>query len=245
MRCFLACTLLAFSAKAASFDVATIKTSSLRPSGAEGSKRARIEYTPKSLMMRNVDLLECVEWAYDLPAYRISGPESMTREAYDITGKTDTPVAVPLLRTMLQDLLVKRFHLILHRETRPVPVYELSIARDGPKLPAWKPASDLQVKESLPRVQDGSFVFENATLADFAEKLSLLRGVDLPVIDRTGIPGVYDIVLKSAASALLQPDAPPVPSFVREQLGLKMTAAKVPMEVIIIDHFEKPGLDVM
>jgi len=245
MRCLVVCALLASSANAATFDVATVKASSLRPSGAEGSKRARIEYTPKSLTMRNVDLLGCVEWAYDLPAYRISGPDSMTREAYDITGKTDIPVDVSQLRAMLQDLLAKRFHLTVHRETKPVPVYELSIAKDGPKLPAPKPASDLQVKESLPRVQDGSFVFENATLGDFAEKLSLLRGVELPVIDRTGIPGVYDIVLKSAAGALLQPDAPPVSTFVREQLGLKMTAAKVPMEVFIIDHFEKPSLDVM
>jgi uncharacterized protein (TIGR03435 family) len=244
MRCVVICVLLASSAGAAAFDVATVKPSSLRPSGAEGSKRARIEYTPKSLTMRNVDLLACVEWAYDLPAYRISAPDSMSRDAYDVVGKTDTPVDVLHLRAMLQDLLVKRFRLTLHRETRPVPVYELSIAREGPKLPAPKPATELQVKESLPRVQDGSFIFENASLADFAEKLSLLRGVDLPVIDRTGIPGVYDIVLKSAASALLQPDAPPVATFVREQLGLKMTAAKVPMEVTIIDHFEKPGPDV-
>ncbi len=195
--------------------------------------------------MRNVDLLECIEWAYDLPAYRISGPESMTREAYDIIGKTDTAVSVPQLRAMLQDLLARRFHLIQHRETRPVPAYELSIAKDGPKLPPPKAVSDLQAKESLPRVRDGSFVFENATLADFAEKLSLLRGVDLPVVDRTGIPGVYDIVLKSAASALLEPDAPPVSTFVRDQLGLKMTAVKAPMDTLIIDRFERPALDVM
>ena len=78
-------------------------------------------------------------------------------------------------------------------------------------------------------------------MAEFAAKLSLLRGVHLPVIDRTGIKGVFDITLKSAANAILQPDGPSVSTLVQEQLGLQSMPAKAPIQVIVIDQIAKPS----
>jgi uncharacterized protein (TIGR03435 family) len=143
---------------------------------------------------------------------------------------------------MLQDLLGKRFQLALHRETKMLPVYELVVAKGGPRLPA--PKADLSpthASESLPRVQDGSFVFQDASITDFAAKLSLLRGIDLPVVDRTGIQGVFDITLKSAADAILQPDGPSLFTLIREQLGLRLVPEKAPVEVLIIDRVGRPS----
>jgi uncharacterized protein (TIGR03435 family) len=80
-------------------------------------------------------------------------------------------------------------------------------------------------------------------MAEFAEQLTQLRGIDFPVIDRTGIPGVYDITLKSAARALLEPDGPSLLTLIQEQIGLKLVSAKDPVEVFVIDHAEKPSVN--
>ena len=79
------------------------------------------------------------------------------------------------------------------------------------------------------------------SLPDFAQQLTELRGIDFPVIDRTGIAGVYDITLKGAASALLDPSVPSLLTLIQEQLGLKLVSAKDPLEVVVVDHAEEPS----
>jgi len=226
------------------FEVASIKPSAVMRAAGEGGSRNRIQYSPERLTMWNVDLGDCVQWAYGVKFYQISGPKSPIAERYDIEAKAPGPVAASQLRMMLQDLLVKRFRLALHRETKSVPVYELVVAKRGPKLAAAKAESDLSpthAAESLPRVKDGSFVFQETSMAEFAAKLSMLRGVDRPVVDRTGIQGYFDITLKTAASAILEKDGPSLFTLVEEQLGLKVAAATAPLEMLVIDHAEKPS----
>ena len=225
----------------AAFDVASVKPSSLNRLGTEGSKRSRIEYSPLSLSMWNVDLVACIQWAYGVRDYQISGPDFPNSGRFDIVAKTGTTASQSEMRVMLQDLLAKRFQLKTHRESRMLPVYGLVVAKGGPKLPPPKPdASPTHSSESLPRIENDSFVFYDASMADFAAKLSLLRGIERPVVDRTGIAGVYDLTLKSAPSAILQPDGPSLFTLVEEQLGLKLVAEKAPIEVLVVDHVEKP-----
>jgi uncharacterized protein (TIGR03435 family) len=97
----------------------------------------------------------------------------------------------------------------------------------------------MHAAESLPRIQ--SFLFSDASLAEFAQMLTQLRGVGLPVVDRSGITGTFDIVLKSAPSATQEADSAALFAIMQEQLGLKLVAAKAPMEVVVIDHAEKPS----
>ncbi len=78
-------------------------------------------------------------------------------------------------------------------------------------------------------------------MSEFAAKLSLLRTIDLPVVDRTGIKGVFDITWKSAADAILHPEGPSLFTLLQEQLGLKLISAKAPMEILIVDHVAKPS----
>jgi len=143
---------------------------------------------------------------------------------------------------MLQDLLAKRFSLKIHRETRMMPVYELVVAKHGPRLPAPKAESDIShAAENLPRIENDSFVFYDASLSDFAAMLHQLRGVDRPVRDHTGIKGIFDIVLKSAPSATRQADGPLLFALIEEQLGLKVVATKGPVEMLVIEHSERPS----
>ncbi len=226
-----------------SFDVASVKTSTFGDSGLEGSKRSRIDITPTRVTLRNTTLGECVQWAWNVKPYQISAPhaiqDALDSERYDLRAVVESDTPVSQLRLMMQDLLAKRFQIVLHRETRPMPVLELTIAKGGPKLPAPKPEAIVHSAESLPRVENGGFIFADTTMAEFAAKLSLLRGVDSPVVDRTGIAGIYDITLKEAAAAIRRDDAPPIATFLQDQLGLKLVAAKAPMEVVVVDRIGK------
>lgn len=223
------------------FEVASIRPAVAQGAGGEGSTRAQIETAPDGLVLRNISLGEMVEWAYGLQHSQLSGPGILEKRRYDVRTRTAEPEPESKLRPMLQDLLEERFKLKLHREEKPTSVYELVVAKGGPKLPPDKssklPAS--YPRERFPRVVDGAFVFTNASMTEFAQQLTELRGIDLPVVDRTGIHGVYDITLKGAAAAMLQPDGPSLLTLIREQLGLKLVAAKDPMEVVVVDHAEE------
>jgi len=224
------------------FEVASIKPSAILVGG-EGAHRARIEHTPDSLTMLNVALSDCVQWAYGVAFFQLSAAHLST-DTYDILAKAATPVPVAELRMMLQDLLSKRFKLALHHENRMFPVYELVVAKGGSKLlPANGDVSRPLVHgaESLPRIQGDRFLFSDVSMAEFAQMLTQLRGIDLPVVDRTGIIGTFDIVLKSAPAAAREADSAALFSIIRDQLGLRLSSAKAPIEFLVIDHAEKPS----
>jgi uncharacterized protein (TIGR03435 family) len=223
------------------FDVASIKPAAMI--GNEGGNRARVETTPTSLTMRNVGLSDIVQWAYGVAFFQLSAPH-VPPDAYDILAKTGDPVPPAQLRLMLQDLLVQRFKLALHRETRMLPVYELVVATGRPKLSpsnAGAPHPPTHAAESLPRIRNNSFLFADVSLPEFAEMLMQLRGVDLPVVDRTGITGTFDIELKSAPAAARDADTPALFNLIEEQLGLQLKSAKAPIEILVIDHVERPS----
>lgn len=224
------------------FEVASIRQSGADTLGGEGGTRSQIQTAPDGLTLRNIDLDEMIEWAYTVQHNQLANTGSLHNHRYDIRARASGPVSEKALRVMLQNLLATRFNLKLHREKKQTSVNELVVAK-GPKLPPDKsgelPAS--YPRETFPRVVDGGFVFTNTSMAEFAQQLTELRGIDLPVVDRTGIPGVYDITLKSAAAAVRDPNGPSLLTLVREQLGLRLVAAKDPIEVVVIDCAEEPS----
>jgi uncharacterized protein (TIGR03435 family) len=200
------------------FEVASVRPATGQEAGGEGGSRSEIQYAADSLTMRNIDLPEMVEWAYGLEHYQLAGQSMLEGRRYDVRARTGASTDVDSLRLMLQDLLATRFRVELHHEKKRTSVYQLVVAKDGPRLPADKTDSlpPSYPKETLPRVVDGGFVFTNVSMTDFAKQLTELRGIDLPGLDHTGIRGVYDITLKSAARALLEPDGPSLLTLIHE-----------------------------
>ena len=80
------------TAPPASFDAASVKPAAI-PLVNEGGNRARIEYTPNSLTMRNVALTDCVQWAYGVAEFQVSAPHADNR-GYDILARAESPVPV-------------------------------------------------------------------------------------------------------------------------------------------------------
>ena len=226
----------------AAFEVASVRPATGQEAGGEGGSRSEIQYAADGLTMQNIDLAEMLQWAYRLEHYQLAGPGMLEGRRYDVRARAGASTDVASLRLMLQDLLATRFKVVLHREKKQTSVYELVVAKDGPRLPPDKTDSlpPSYPKETLPRVADGAFVFTNVSMTDFAKQLTELRGIELPVLDHTGISGVYDITLKSAAQALLEPDGPSLLTLIQEQLGLKLVSARDFIDVVVVDHAEAP-----
>jgi bla regulator protein blaR1 len=146
---------------------------------------------------------------------------------------------------MIQSLLADRFQLTFHRDKRELSVYAIRIAKSGSRM-----ARSDSDPHGLPGFTIGrrELRFRNTTMAEFA---SILQGagsiVDRPVVDQTGLVSTrYDFDLKWTPDTSQPPpdnaDAPPgfFTAF-QEQLGLKLEPIKAPVEVLVIDHVERPS----
>ena len=196
------------------------------------------------------------------------GPDRMKFDSYAINATADAGAGEAMMRgPMMQALLEDRFQLKLHRETRETPVYELVAAKGGPKLQAFKQASCTPADSRLapgtePQPKPCKFSLLRGKTAPFRisaqgaslQQLAFLLGlsVDRPVVDKTGIAGLYDFDFefgRDEAMGDLSPHdaaqpADPGPSLstvLREQLGLKLESGKGSREVLVIDHVERPS----
>jgi uncharacterized protein (TIGR03435 family) len=170
--------------------------------------------------------------AYDLQDYQLSGdPSWADSEHYDVQAKADgNPSVREMEGPMLQVLLEDRFKLTLHRETRQLPVYELTIGKGGAKLQSSKEGSctpysvdspptstpgeprpnfcgfHMTPDDGLNRTLDGNGI----TMAALAANLSrtYVSPLGRNVIDRTGLIGAYDVHLKWAIDSLPAPAGP-------------------------------------
>jgi uncharacterized protein (TIGR03435 family) len=200
---------------------------------------------------RNYSVRELIAQAYEInSSYQLAGlPSWASEEPFDLEARLDDDAAAayrklsdgerreqaaPLLRSMLAD----RFKLKAHHEMRELPVYALVIAKGGFKLKQAQGAENLygmSTKWGLISVRGGPIG------ARFIVGLSNFVG--RIVVDRTGLTGYYDITLKwtPEGSQTSDPDAPPdLFTALEEQLGLKLVATKAPVDVIVVDHVERP-----
>jgi uncharacterized protein (TIGR03435 family) len=197
------------------FEVASIKTADpnreWRITGGPGSAN------PGQFVCTNVPLQALIGISYKLEPYQLVGPPSITADTYDIVTKVPAGATRDQFLLMIQDLLAERFHLVLHKETRQLPVYELVVAKGGPKLNEAEKAPDGPSATGLPdakdvaRDKDGVPVlppgvprligFREAGAIRYVARRQRLSGnflqvleglVDRPVVDKTGLAGEYD-----------------------------------------------------
>jgi uncharacterized protein (TIGR03435 family) len=234
------------------FAVASIRPNRSRDRGSMEFPKGRERF-----LATNMPLAAIVMVAYNLTVRQISGSSPLLGERYDIVAKAEHPAGPDEMLRMLQTLLADRFQLVVRRETREVPVWVLTVAKGGPKLHE----SDLPPGEGAgPRTPEraggteprsGHLIFRNESMADFAWALSRTAAVgDRVVVDRTGLRANYDFELTfvrdsppSTATGVSDPAAregPGIFSALQEQLGLKLEAAKAPVEFVIVEHVERP-----
>ncbi len=205
---------------------------------------------------RRVTLKGLIGTAYRIQGFRIAGgPDWIDTERYDVDGKADDPKAdFDQLRLMLRSLLEDRFGLRVHRETRTTAVYALVVDKNGLRMRRSAdqlspdvdgpsaPGSALPNHGAL-RFGPGS-VIGNAVEIPFFCSAFLSDATERVVVDRTKLTGRFDIQLHwtpEESAAQPRESGPSLFTAVRDQLGLRLESTKAPVEVLVIDHAEKPG----
>jgi uncharacterized protein (TIGR03435 family) len=238
------CLSFAAIAQQPAFEVASI-----RPSNYQGGPlRVTARVDADGIDFSNVTPRLCVQRAYGVKPYQVIGPEWINSERYMIVAKAEGEVPQDKILLMLQTLLKDRFKLAVHPEIKEMPIYALAVSKGGPKLQEAKDEGATQIGG------DGAeIVFERASMPQLAGTLA--RTVDRPVIDATGLKGLYNFRLAWAddirpnpnapapgASGASDPaDAPSIFTALQERLGLKLESRKAPVDVLVIDHIEKPS----
>ena len=231
------------------FEVATIKPSD--PSAPHGRF---IRLNGRHLIAYNMSVEDLIIYAYGLQSRQIvGGNPSLLAKHFDVDGLPDI-VGHPnrdQSRLMVQKLLVSRFKLAFHNESRELPAYAIKIAKGGPRLTltSREPGERTNFSYACPPL----LTVRNYSIADFAKGMQDAF-LDKPVVDQTGLHERYDFDLKwtaddsasycptTPAGSRNDPDAPPgLYTAIQEQLGLKIVSTKASVSVMVIDHLDMPS----
>ena len=190
-------------------------------------------------------LLDLITTAYALRYEQISGaPGWAGNDHYDIDAKAqgDGRISIDEFRQMMQSLLADRFQLKIRRLTKDTPAYALVTAKNGHKLK--EAAGDAIGGNLTRRTTSGSLIMEitRGSMEALAQQVS--RSAGRPVVDKTGLTGLYQYRLEWLPENRISDTESNIPSVftaLEEQLGLKLEATRVPFQFLVVDHAERPS----
>jgi uncharacterized protein (TIGR03435 family) len=243
------------------FEVASIKPSGDPRNYFVDNTSPRAFMTGARFDIQLASLMALVTTAYHVELFQVSGPSWMSETRFDIIAKPPEGTTTGQIPEMLRALLAERFHLAVRTESKEQTVYVLSVAKDGLKLKeaSGKPlpkAADARHVLTEMRTENGVqtisqvngrlwFEADRATTLDIAH---VLRGyVDAPVVDETGLKGIYEVslelpstTLKAAAPTDTASDPAGISVIASVQkLGLRLEKRKAPMDHIVIEHIDR------
>lgn len=217
-------------------------------------------FKPDRFMATNYTLHQFIRLAYGVQDSQIvSGPDWINLEKYDVEAKIDGSLVDQLNKLdkdkgnserlrMIQSLLADHFKLALHREIKELSAYVLVVDAGGPKLQTAKAGDTYPYGMKGPDgrpvgtgyfgPEKGKIIFQGRPLSSLVQYLSDRLG--RTVVDKTGLAGKYDFALQWAPTSP-EASSPSIMEAVQEQLGLKLEAQTTSVEVIVIDHAEKPS----
>ncbi len=225
------------------FDVASVKK--VEGGAPPGDIPRNMETTPGNFAMRNIALRFAIEWAWDLKDFEIIGPDWIkAEERYDIIAKAGHPASENEMRQMLQTLLQERFQMKIHRETKELPVYVLLPGKGEAKV---KPAGP-DDKPGLSGNAQGT-TFTGFPISRFT--FMLTRRMDRPVLDQTGLKGIYTYTIDLSGLGFAGRPAerqegeagPSIFTTVQRDLGLRLEARKEPISMLVIDSANKVPIE--
>ena len=188
-------------------------------------------------IMRTASL---IEWAYRLHEYRILGMPDWVRDPsarYAVEASTAQPATRSEMERMVQMLLAERFHLRFHRETREMPVFLLTVAKNGPNM-ELTPNADLNHGDGTIDIGRGDLIARSIQMDTLAGILT--ENSEHPVLDRTGLTGKYDFDVHYDPGSLVDWRlGPALPSMLKD-IGLRMEPSRQPVELMVIDSIDRP-----
>jgi uncharacterized protein (TIGR03435 family) len=253
---------------AAVFDVASVKVSGPESKRDFGGGPGTTD--PGQYHANVATLIDLITNAYRLQYFQVISKAALDRDRFDVTVKVPAGATRDQFRTMMQNLLAERFHLKVHRESRDFPAWEMIVGKSGLKIKESTVAADAQQPEGPPRIGDDGFPalpadkpgsalrFTNVDgfivgrLAVHRQPISALArqsfgsNNDPPIVDKTGLTGLYDYRLEfsrlSASTPLAEGKVPPVPDLfaaIEQQLGLQLVPKKLPFYVVVVESVDR------
>jgi uncharacterized protein (TIGR03435 family) len=231
---------------------AAFEVASVRPHRGSDFRSGPL-YTVSSplIRMEGYTVFGLIMDAWNLRDFQISvaaavPKEDMYNTLYDVVARApgERVPGVEQVRAMLRTLLTDRFNLGVHRETKEMPVYALQVAKNGAKLKASPPGGQCTLHVGL--ASDGrndEETFSSCPIERLADRLRGKIGSSRPILDQTGLKGQYDMRLVAVPEyrARGQSDPADIDAIAAVgELGLKLVPQKAPVEILIVDHLEKP-----
>ena len=246
------------------FEVASVKPND------SGESRTYFN-VPPGVRWTNVTLRALIVRAYDIPPTverftLVGGPDQILAARFDVTAKEPEGSPAGQTMAMLRTLLAERFNLRVHRETRQMPIYAVTMVREGAlgsdlrpsphDCVAFAAAGGRRTDDNAPHDANGQALCFNSDIlraglltmqnaGPVSQLLTRVQGfVDRPLIDATGLTGSYQWRLAfSASGPVANSPHPSIYTALREQLGLKLDPRTGPVEVLVVDSVERPTPD--
>jgi uncharacterized protein (TIGR03435 family) len=232
--------------QAPAFEVTSVKFNKLPP------RERHVEFgcSPGGrFASTGLGLRSALFWAFDMKLFQVTGvpgwidsPDAI----FDVEAKAAGPVSEDQCRLMVQTLLADRFKLTVRRLRQEVPAYALVVAKNGPKMRQVnlddkpKPGGGVRMFGRPVQMAPGQEPLRGWSMTQLADNLTGQPSLDTrPVLDRTGLKGIYEIDLDYAFRAGAN-DKPEIFDAVQEQLGLKLEAVKAPFDTLVVERLEKP-----
>lgn len=228
-----------------------------------GRPMQAVQFKVDRFMATNFSLGGLITLVYQVQDDQIvGGPDWLNTDKYDVEAKLNSAEVdrrqglsnaqqVEEMRTMVQALLVDRFKLATHRETRTMPVYALMVSQSGSKIQPAKPGdtypNGMKSVGGKPlgpggvwAPKMGELVGQGIPIAFLVRSLSG-KQLGRPILDKTGLAGNYDFTLDwTPDSSSASPNAQ-IFEALEPQLGLKLEPQESPVEVLVVDSAEKPA----
>jgi uncharacterized protein (TIGR03435 family) len=205
-----------------------------------------IHFAPGSVTIRDMTPNAVLTVAYGLQLGQLTAPDWTGRERYDIIARASGAASEAELRKMLQQLFAERFHVLLHREKKDLPVFVLSTGKRSARL-----RESHDEGPGVMRGKGGEMIFEHYSMAELAVFLMKVPASRRPVVDQTGLTGRYDFsieILESSPDSLVEAKHgaeraftdPGFPALLAAQLGLKLEARATPTEILVVASSGRP-----
>ena len=213
-----------------------------------------------------ITLNQLIQLAYNVKDFQVvEGPSWANTDRYEFIAKADDNATFEQMQPMLRSLLGDRFKLTFHRETKELPIYELAVAAGGLKIMAAKEGSCVMMDPNNPPLpfdpNDPSSIYCKDDLQILqgrmgirADRIAMPRLIDIVsddvhriVIDKTGYAETFNLRLEFAPNVPVPSEGrrlasgPSISTALQEQLGLQLQSVKGPVEMLVIDHLERPS----
>jgi uncharacterized protein (TIGR03435 family) len=216
------------------FEVASVRMGDPHPAIIPPGASPISPFPTNRFFAHNVNLRLIIAVAFGADERYVEGPEWLDSSNYSIDARVegDQMLTYDQIKPLVQNLLAQRFGLKVHHESKLSAGFELVIAKGGPKLQPAK-GDGKPWGQILPNRID-SWNYSTGALASV-----LSRPAGQPVVDRTGLTGIYDFTLSYAPANDPNSSLPDFFTALQEQLGLKLQPQKIPVDVLVIDHADK------